>query len=258
MSSLATDFWDARRLGNKIDVNTFPESQEAAYQLQASLNDASGCTVNGFKIGATSITTMEMLGLDQPFYGPLYQEFTRHQGGEIPVHVAHGPQVETEFVVAIGKDLSGNGNRTLNDIRAVTSWVSGGFEIIGSRLKTVPEKRGLCAIADFGANLDFMVGDPVRNWQEFNLDDHPVDLYVNDKQVANGNSNLSIAGNPLGMVAWLLNHPRFQSRGLLDGDLISCGTCTGIYPVAPGDTLRAEFGALGTLTANITAADTSA
>lgn len=255
MSALAKSFWDARRSGNQIELENFPASEDAAYELQAAINEASGCKINGFKIGATSTTTMEMLGVDEPFYGPLYQEFTRHQGGTIPVHPAHGPQVETEFVVAIAEDFAGNGNNTLDDIRAVTAWVAGGFEIIGTRLKTAPEKRGLCAIADFGANLDFMVGDPMENWQDLTLDDHPVVLYVNDQQVAEGNSSMSIAGNPLGMVVWLSNQPRLQQRGLKAGDMISCGTCTGIYPVAPGDTLRAEFGTLGTLTAHITAAD---
>lgn len=255
MTDLPTQLWHARRDGTQVDVKEFPDSEDAAYQLQESLNVTSDCHINGFKIGATSDTTMSMLGLDKPFYGPLYQEFTRRQGGDIPVHTAHGPQVETEFVVAIGKDLPGNGNRTIDEVRDVIAWVAGGFEIIGTRMKTVPEKRGFCAIADFGANLDFMVGDPVDNWQGLDLNNHPVVLFANDKQVIEGNSNMSLAGNPIGMVAWLLNQPRFQQRGLRAGDMISCGTCTGVYPVAPGDILRAEFGELGTLTATITAAD---
>jgi len=254
MKPLAEQLWQARISGELVNTTDFPTDQDAAYRLQAELDHISGANICGFKIGATASATMNMLGLDAPFYGPLYQEFCRHNGEAVPVFANHGPKVETEFVIGIGEALSANGKREISDIHAVTEFVAGGFEIIGNRFQTPPKTRGMCAIADFGANVDFILGDKITQWQTLDLNAHPVTLFVNDKEIATGHSGLSIAGNPLGMVAWLINQPGFAQRGLKAGDMITCGTCSGIEAIADGDRLRADFGALGTLTTTVTAA----
>ncbi|MBX2825095.1 MAG: fumarylacetoacetate hydrolase family protein [Gammaproteobacteria bacterium] len=252
MNNLAADLWHARQNGELVDTTDFPGDPGDAYALQADVDRVSGAEICGFKIGATATATMDMLGVDEPFYGPLYRQYCRNNGDAVPVFALHGPKVETEFVIGIEQPLSANGSRTADDIKAVTGYVAGGFEIIGNRFKTTPDKRGYCAIADFGANVDFILGDKITDWQDLNLDAHPVTLFANDEEITSGHSGMSIAGNPFGMVAWLINQPGFDERGLKPGDLITCGTCSGIHAVAAGDVLRAEFGELGTLGATIT------
>jgi 2-keto-4-pentenoate hydratase len=59
---------------------------------------------------------------------------------------------------------------------------------------------------------------------------------------------MSVFGNPLGAVCWLLNHETMRDTGIKAGEWISCGTCTGALPVEPNlPVTAADFGVLGKL-----------
>ena len=51
--------------------------------------------------------------------------------------------------------------------------------------------------------------------------------------------------DPLAAVSWLATQPFVAQRGLRACDLVMAGTCGGILPIAPGDEVRADLGALG-------------
>jgi len=52
-------------------------------------------------------------------------------------------------------------------------------------------------------------------------------------------------GHPIIVLQWLANKQSQTGRGLLAGEIISTGTCTGLLDVAPGDFVVADFGMLG-------------
>jgi len=141
------------------------------------------------------------------------------------------------------------GDVSLNDVISAVDWVAPGFEFVGSRLNHSDATRGLAAIADFGANLYFVVGSPIKNWASLNLESYPVSLIINEDKdnEVKGHSGLSIYGHPFAFVAWLANQSSFAESGLPAGTLISCGTCTGAPFVKAGDEIAADFGQMGKL-----------
>ena len=240
--TLAQQLLEARLKGHSLAHNHYPTTMAEAYQIQQSISDLSDCQVTGYKIGATTDHTMELLGVTEPIYGPLFNQYCFDSGVTLPIHNGHGVHVETEFVIGLKHAVScARGPVSVDELREATAWVAGGFELIGSRYKTLPEKRGLCAIADSGSNVAMVTGERVSKWQHLELQRSKVSLLINDKQVATGHSGMSVAGDPISMAAWLVNHPQMQQRGLLAGEMISCGTCTGVIPVRSGDRLLAQF-----------------
>jgi 2-keto-4-pentenoate hydratase len=72
-------------------------------------------------------------------------------------------------------------------------------------------------------------------------------LSHNGVVVATG-AGAAVFGNPIRCVAWLANKLGEFGVGLQAGDLVLAGALTAAVSVAPGDTLTAEFTALGSVT----------
>ena len=57
-------------------------------------------------------------------------------------------------------------------------------------------------------------------------------------------------GDPVNVMAWLVNQQSGRGRGMKVGDIVSTGTCTGLDAVRAGETAWAEFGGLGVVEAS--------
>jgi len=251
----ANELWLARQQGG---LTPFPDqalSVQQAYELQTACTKASGESLCGYKIGATSDETLALLGLAEPFYGPMFRSFTAFAEPnvtlELPLHAAHNPRIEAEFIVCMKNDVQRQDkNIALDDLLEHIDWVAPGFEFVGSRFSAAEGSRGTSAISDFGAHQYSVIGSAFKNWQSLDLQSHPLSLSINAKTVATGHSGLSIYGNPLAFVCWLLNQPA-MANGLKAGELISCGTCTGAIAVKTGDVIRADYAVMGELTVQV-------
>lgn len=255
---LASDLWQSRQQGT---LRPFPEqalSLPQAYALQAACTAASGEKITGYKIGATSDETLGILGLSEPFFGPLYEKYTSFvEPGKpfnLPLLEAHNPRVEAEFVACIKSPVQRkNKDIELEALFEHIDWIAPGFEFVGSRYTATTGSPGTSVIGDFGAHNHSVIGTPYKAWRSLDLRSHPVSLTINGEHKASGHSGLSIYGHPLALACWLLNQPA-MSQGLAAGQLISCGTCTGAIPVCAGDVVEANYGELGTLSVSIASA----
>jgi len=253
---IAEKLWQARLAGATLEGLSAPASVDDAYAIQQLAIDISQQQVNGIKIGATSQEIQQLLQVSEPFYGPMFSSYTRPSGSVVTVNEAQNPRVEPEFVVCLGKDLKAIANQptTLETVENAVEWIAPAFEIVGTRVhgSCINESnRALFAIADYGSNLDMVVGERFTDWRKIDLTKAPVTLFINDKEVAAGHSGMSVTGNPLKLVAWLVDQPGLQQSGLAAGQLISCGTCTTVFPLADGDVVRADYGMLGSLDCRI-------
>lgn len=255
-AGFARRLWEARRGGYRIRVEEGerPAGEAEAYAVQKGITEVSGYEVAGFKIGATAQVAMDMLGVEGPFFGPLYREAFHRDGATIRLPTAHSPGVEAEFVVGLASDLPPRGAPwSVEEVRAAVAWVAPGLEIVGTRLEGGLAGAGVLAIADSGANIDFVLGPTDGDWRGADLSAHPVVLRVNGAEAASGNSGMLVFGDPIAGVAWLANRPEVAPRGLRAGDAITTGTCTGIRPLSPGDEAAADYGSLGTVRARFEA-----
>jgi len=254
-NELANSLWQARQSATRIDGGDGVSSVEDAYTVQAAINGVCGADIVGFKIGATADVALETLNLSEPFYGPLLSSFNKPSGSDVVVPDNYVVLLETEFVIGIGSDLKKSGGEiTQADIEAATAWVAPAFELVATRFDMELPGNGVRLIADSGGNHDFVMGDRFSDWKDLDLSAHPATLVINDKEIASGHSGMSIKGHPAGMTAWLANHYTLADRGLKAGDIITTGTCTGMTPVKPGDVARADFGPMGSVSANFVSA----
>ena len=254
-TNLAVQLWEARRDRRQVRVGDQdrPRDEGSAYAVQRGVTEASDREVVGFKIGATAQVAMDMLGVDGPFFGPLYGEAFRDNDATLTLPMAHGPGIEAEFAVGLAADLPRRVDSWSRDeVAAAVAWVGPALEIVGTRIEGGLAGAGLLAIADGGANIDFVRGAVSSRWRETDLTAHAITLHVNGAKVATGNGGMLIFGDPIAGVAWLANHPELGARGLKAGDVVTTGTCTGITPLSPGDVAQADCGILGEVSARFT------
>jgi 2-keto-4-pentenoate hydratase len=248
--SLAQSLVNARANQATIKVDSLPNSVDEAYLMQQAVIDATNDSISGLKIGATNTATQSVLGLAEPFYGPVFKSDVFTNESNVPVSKGYLVRVETEFVIGVNRTLTGKPDGVSNDeIMAAIDWIAPGFELIGSRIKNIPTLPGHCAIADGGGSHNVVLGTPVHDWQHYDWQQHQAALSINAKTVASGHSGDSIAGSPIGMLHWLLNYERFENQQLLAGQFVFCGTSTPPLEVNVGDTLEGDFGALGKIKA---------
>jgi 2-keto-4-pentenoate hydratase len=247
MATLAEALWAARTNGDVVAVapSQAPATAAAAYEVQTALIRLAGLRQVGWKIGATTAATQELLNVDEPLLGPLFAPHCHPDGAEVVLVAAHRPGLESEFLVGLAADLPSRRRRyEADEVAAAVDFLAPAFEIIGCRFEGGLAGQGLLAIADGGGNAAIVQGEPVRDWR-FDLSRHPVRLRLNGAEAASGSSSDLVYGGPIGAVAWLANHPALGERGLRRGEIVMTGTCTGLTFIKAGDEARADYGDFG-------------
>ena len=247
-ATLAKDLWAARMQGDVIAVAPArePASAAAAYEVQASMTKIAGLAQVGWKIGATTAATQALLAVEEPLIGPLFSPHVHPDGAEVKLVAAHRPGLESEFLVGLAADLPPRERPYEPDeARAAVDFVAPAFEIIGCRFEGGLVGKGVLVIADGGANAAIVRGEAVRDWQRFDLGNHPVRLSLNGGEVASGSSSDLVFGGPIGAIAWLANQPALAGRGLKRGEIVMTGTCTGLTQIQAGEEAEADYGEFG-------------
>ncbi len=250
MSDLAGALHRARTEGGLVNMGQYapPANLDEAYILQSKVTDFFESETIGWKLGATNVNTLKLLGFDEPFMGPLLATHWYENGAEVAIYPEHSPSLETEFLVKLGANLPARkGAYTNDEVEAAIEYVCPAFEIVGCRVEGGFSEAGLMLIPDGAANLAVVQGEVVGDWRKTDLSSHSLRVEVNGAEAATGSSELLLWGNPLGAVAWLAGHPRLSARGLHRGDRIMTGTCGGLIPLQPGANAEADFGVLGSV-----------
>jgi 2-keto-4-pentenoate hydratase len=250
-SNAAQQLWDARNTGAVLGswFEGYPETEAEAYQIQSDMIALCGQEVTGWKVGATVEALFDVLGLSQPFLGPLFQESTVESGSELKALPGHG--LEVEFTIRLKSALPArNTAYTRAEISEAIEAVYPSLEIVGSRFDRGDKAPGPRIISDGGANVATVMGPAINNWQELGLEDFAVTLTVNGENVCDGNTSILVWDHIVDALAWALQQPILSERGLKANDIVMTGSCTGITPVSPGDEAMADFGVMGEVRAH--------
>jgi len=247
LTDLATQLWNARRLGHTISATRadLPKTREEAYALQEAIVALSGMARCGYKVGSTSKEAQRMLGTDEPGAGVLLCPFVF----ESPAHIAlvpdHMPAVEGEFAFRMGRDLPPrSAPYTTGEITDAIDALAGSIEVVGTRFAGGLSGKGrLLTTADGGVNVALVTGAWTK-YREQDLRAHAVTMTINCVAKGAGTGSRAL-GNPLDVLVWLVNHLSARRLGLRSGEIVSTGTCTGLDAVNPGDVACADFGVLG-------------
>jgi 2-keto-4-pentenoate hydratase len=218
---------------------------------------AAGARVRGHKVGLSSPVMQQMMGVDEPDYGHLLDSMVLSQDAPIAAAAYCYPRIEVEIGYLLGSPLPGAGC-TEADVLAATESIVPSLELIDSRITDWRIKLA-DTIADNASSAGVILGDARRTPAELaasgvDLADIDAVLYARegsggDREVARGNTS-AVLGNPTACVAWLARKVADFGVKLEAGHLIIPGSCTRAIDVRPGDTFRAEFAGLGTVTAS--------
>lgn len=246
--------WNARLAGATVDPADLAAitDEAAAYVVQTDTIAMSNSVPLGWKLGATSTASQQALGLDGPFYGPLFASFCFADGATVPDTVAFGPGGEGEIALVLGRDLAPAD--APYDEAAVADAVAAAcvaLEIAGTRLAGgLLKQRPAHLIADDAANVAFVRGALIEDWRGIDLAGLGVALSINGEVKAHG-KGVDVLGGPLTALTWFANAAAARGLTLAEGQTVTTGTCTGFVPLKSGDDVVVDGGALGTVRATL-------
>jgi 2-oxo-3-hexenedioate decarboxylase/2-keto-4-pentenoate hydratase len=227
-------------------------SVEDAYAIQlhnTELRLADGATVVGHKVGLTSLAMQQMLGVEEPDYGVIFDDMLYGDGDAAPSARFLQPRVEIEIAFRLHTPLSGPGI-TLDDVLAATESVAPAIEIIDSRIANW--KITLAdTVADNASSAAIVLGKWVPVATVPDLAEVGATLSLNGIEMASGHGS-DVLGHPAEAVAWLGNKLASFGTDLLAGQLVMPGSCTKALDVAAGDAVTGAFHGLGTVTVSFT------
>jgi len=227
-----------------------PGTPEDGYAIQKALRpllDAEfGGRQIGWKIGCTNPKAQEHLGIDEPFYGGVYERTAQTSPARYDSRGFFMTVIEAEIGFRLKDDLpAAAAPYDPGSVADAIDYAMPCIEIVDSRYDEWTTIGAPHVIADNGSHGAWVHGAPVANWQDFDLSEIEVELRANGEKVREGNG-FAVMGNPINPLTWLANvRAVYAGEGLKAGDMISTGTTIDVYDAKPGDELVADFGPLG-------------
>ena len=203
-----------------------------------------GQTIIGKKVGLTSKAMQNMLGVNEPDYGHLFDDMKVENGATVNIDTMISPKIEAEIGFILKEDLSGP-NLTFFDVLMATKFVVPTIEIIDSRIEDWKIKL-VDTVADNGSSSKVVVGDTYASLDQIDLRTNAMLLYKNQELIATG-AGAAALGHPANAVAWLGNKLSEFDISLKSGELILPGALSAAVVVESGDRITAEFGAIGSV-----------
>src|SRR5438270_4170796 len=202
-----------------------------------------GARLIGHKVGLTSKAMQRSSQIDEPDYGHLLDGMMIADGAKVPHADYCRPRVEIELAFVLGKPLKGPGVG-LPDVLRATEYVVPAIEIVDARLQD--PRKIFDTIADNGAAAGIVIGGRPVGPLDVDLRWVGGIMYKNSEIEETGVA-AGVLGHPALGVAWLANKLGQHDVTLEPGHLVLAGSFTRVVHAQKGDTLHADFGALGAI-----------
>ena len=203
-----------------------------------------GARVAGYKAGLTSHAKMKQMGVSDPVFGFLVDEFTVADGGEVKVSELIHPKVEPEIAFVTRTELRGPGCN-IASVLAASDIVLPGIEVIDSRYRDFKFDVN-SVIADNTSAVRFVVGGHAVDARSVDLRTTGIVLEKNGVPVALG-AGAAVLGHPAAAVAMLVNHLGRRGKSLPAGSLVLSGGATEAVSVQAGDHVRLRVQGMGSV-----------
>lgn len=247
--------WDGATTLAPITADDPAFDVAAAYEVLREIETrrvAAGWTPVGRKIGFTNRTIWPRYGVYVPMWAHVWAH-TVHDAPanrfSLPLARLVQPRIEPEVVFGLAGPVpvTDDAERVL----ASVAWIAPGFEVVQSHFPGWKFAAADCTAA-FGLHGALVVGEPRpvtpagRASLAASLATFTLTLARAGKDVDTG-----VGANVLDSPALALAHlaqvlagqPRFPP--LAAGEIVTTGTVTDAWPVAPGETWSSDYGALG-------------
>lgn len=249
----AEDLLDHYDTGRPWSATSHPAADVAgAYRQQLALRQlriARGEHPRGFKVGFTNRGIWPRYNVYAPIWGSVWNTTLQHCDGQgsVPLAATCQPRIEPETV--FGMRATPAPDASLQQLWEAIDWVAPGFEIVQSHRPdwkfTIPD-----TVADGGLHARLLVGRHIAV-RSLGADALALDRLLAQASVVldrNGTvvergQGANVLDSPLRALHHFLQELR-RCPGAPDlqaGDVVTTGTWTDAWPVAPGERWTAHF-----------------
>ncbi len=249
---MASDIlWEAWRGGSAIDDlpdGLAPRTREDGYAIQALLEGRSREPLFGWKIAATSEAGQKHIAVDGPMAGRLLAESVFEDGATLDLAGNRMRVAEPEFAFRFARDLEPQATpRSVAEVLDAVATLHPAIEIPDSRFADFVTAGEAKLIADNACGHQFVLGAATdADWRDIDLVAHAVHAEVADRYVRDG-AGVNVLGDPRVALAWLVDEVTGMGLTVRAGQVVTTGICMTPLEIRPGDTVRAEFGVLGSV-----------
>ena len=209
---------------------------------------ADGDRIVGYKVGLTSKPMQQMIGVDQPDYGPVLASTVYADGDIVSVGSFIQPKLEAEIAFVLGSPLAGPDVSVLDARRAIAG-MTAAVEIVDSRFADWRIKLA-DTVADLASNGAVAVSSRLVPLD--GVDPRLIGMVLTRQgELIDTGAGAAALGDPVKVVAWLANTLGEMGVKLEAGHLIMTGALHAAVPMRPGDVFRADFDRLGPLTVRV-------
>ena len=245
--SVIDQLYAARRDGTALNIPGARFDYEEALELQLAVADkfiAEGDEIGGWKVGLTSGTSRDLMGVGVRPFGYVLRSRVFRSGDEIPWRDVFRCAIEPELCLIMGSALHGKVDRA--QAKSAVRAVAAAFEINELRIgSSEPERPAL--VADGLVNWGIVVGGEAAV-EEFadGISGLAMELTRDEEIVARviAGENLEI-DDPFLSLSRLSNSLEGYGRGLEAGQPVITGKFAGPVPVEGPSLWKATFSGIG-------------
>ncbi|AXQ27930.1 2-keto-4-pentenoate hydratase [Solimonas sp. K1W22B-7] len=220
------------------------DSAYAVAAINARRRIAEGARVVGKKVGLTSRSVQQQLGVDQPDFGLLFDDMEFLDGDAVPMSRLIQPKAEAEVAFVVSRDLSGV-PPSYSEFLAALAYALPALEIVDSAI--ADWKLTLVdTVADNASCGLYVLGNQPIGIGQLALGELGLQLDRNGRTESVGSGAACLA-HPLRAAYWLARTMAARGEGLRAGEIILSGALGPMVPVTAGDLLMARVGALGSV-----------
>ena len=234
------------RDGTKLDaLKPRPQSRAEGYAIQAVLETQPLGKLFGWKIAATSVSGQKHINVTGPLAGRIMSDTVIADGGTASMKGNEMRVGEPEFAFRMGRDLPPRATPyTIDEALAAVDSFHPAIEIPDSRFADFVSAGEAQLIADNACAHLFVLGPATTaNWRVVDLvEERPQITLGGERHIGHGKN---VLGDPRAALAWLANELSGLGLTLRAGQVVTTGTCHPPLPIAAGDHLAVDFGALG-------------
>ncbi len=234
--ALAQALWTREQLPG-LPEDCRPRTQTQAYAVQKAFAERIG-PVSAWKVGASGPRD------DQAYYAPMPAPLVAESPAEVPLQTFFAPAIEAEVAFRIGEALPpGSKQHDRDEVLSTVASAHAAIEVIDSRYQPAASADGLSQLADLQNNAFFVIGAGAPDWSAASIPELLARLDIDEQTVVE-----TRGGNPADpcrLLVWLANTFCRQGHPLAAGDLVTCGSYTGQYPLSQPVRASARFETLG-------------
>jgi 2-keto-4-pentenoate hydratase len=221
-----------------------------AYRLQDGLREAlvaRGERLAGWKAAFTSRAAQEANELVEPGCAFLLASGVLASRAEVPATRFSALAVEAEVAFVMHRDLAGPGVTAARAATAVEGALPA-LELVDFRYSGKPTGTDVIAEGVYAAAI--VLGGALTPIAGLDLALEGL-VYEQGGSIVATNTAAEVMGNPLNSLAWVANHLGARGLGLRSGDIVMTGSVSKLLRPHAGDTVRATYTRLGSVSVRL-------